>query len=111
MTPEQTDIKSAELKCTAPRITRGDIEDAIASVEYVKYVTKTGQVLRWAIINTRSGFSVTGDPSCAVSPENDREEMGKEVAYRNAEDKLWAHLAFALKEKLHDASMQAGKPE
>ena len=45
---------------TAPRVTPKDIEDNIAVVEYVKFVSASGQTLRWAVITTKSGYSVTG---------------------------------------------------
>lgn len=85
---------------TAPRVTPRDIEDNITHVEYVRWVTLSGQVLRWAVLTTRSGYAVTGRPSVAVSPENDNEEIGEKVAYENAINELWPLMGYALKEKL-----------
>ena len=85
---------------TAPRVTRDDMIANIAHTEIVKHVSVTGQVLRWAIITTKTGFAVTGKPSCAVSSENDDEAIGKQIALTNAEDELWPLMGYALKEKL-----------
>ena len=41
----------------------------------------TGQVLRWAVLTTRNGFAVTGRPSVAVSPQNDRAEIGGQTYF------------------------------
>lgn len=84
----------------APRVSIEDVEANIVHVEYVRHDTHGGQVLRWAVITTRSGFAVTGRPSAAVSPENDRRLLGEALALKNARDELWAHMAYALKEKL-----------
>ncbi|PQH12741.1 Gp49 family protein [Raoultella ornithinolytica] len=85
---------------TAPRVTRDDMIANIAHTEIVKHVSVTGQVLRWALITTKNGFTVTGKPSCAVSSENDDEAIGKQIALTNAEDELWPLMGYALKEKL-----------
>lgn len=93
-----------------PRVTEAQLEDNIESVEYVTHVTKTGQVLRWAILNTRSGFSVQGRASASVCKENDDEVIGKRIAFENAKGELWALMGYALKEKLYEESRKADKP-
>ena len=85
---------------TAPRVTPRDVKDNIAHVEYVRHVAPSGQVLRWAVLTTRSGYAVAGRPSVAVSPENDNQEIGEKVAYENAINELWPLMGYALKERL-----------
>ena len=85
---------------TAPRVTLSQIEDAIKSIEIVKHVSASGQVLRWAVLNMRNGFAVTGRPSCSVSPENDDAELGKKIATDNAISEAWALLGYELKSRL-----------
>lgn len=85
----------------APRVTKADIEANIAHVEYVRFVTHSGQVLRWAVITLRNGFSVTGRPSAAVCPENDNVAIGEKVAYDNAYAEVWPLMGYALKDRLH----------
>jgi hypothetical protein len=85
---------------TAPRVTPADIVANIRGIEYVKHVSAGGQILRWAVITTTSGYAVVGHPSVAVSPENDDEETGKRVAVENSRNALWPLMGYALKEKL-----------
>lgn len=85
---------------TAPRVTPQDLDANIRHIDIVKYVGPRGQVLRWAIIETASGFLVPGQPSAAVSPENDDEEIGVKVAVDNARNELWPLMGYALKERL-----------
>lgn len=85
----------------APRITKADIDANIVHTEIVRHVTHSGQVLRWAILTTRSGFAVTGRPSAAVSPENDDVSIGERVAIDNARNELWPLMGYALRERLH----------
>lgn len=85
---------------TAPRVTPADFEANIVDTEIVKHVSRSGQVLRWAIITTASGFAVTGRPSASVSSENDDEETGVQVATANARNELWPLMGYALREKL-----------
>lgn len=86
----------------APRVRPADIEANIKSVEYVSHVSAGGQVLRWAVITTLSGYAVTGRPSVAVSPENDNVEIGRRVALENARNELWPLMGYALKQQLHE---------
>lgn len=85
----------------APRVTEEDLQANIQVVEYVKHVSPSGQVLRWAVITVANGHAVTGDPSAAVSPENDNQEIGEKIAFENAKHKLWQIMGYALKEHLY----------
>lgn len=84
----------------APRVTPEDLKANIVDVEYVKHISHGRKVLRWAVITTKSGFAVTGDPSVSVSPENDREEIGQKVAYDNAVHKLWGLMGYELSQRI-----------
>lgn len=92
-------VKSKGL--AAPRVTLLELNDNIADVEIVKHVSKSGQVLRWAVLTTLCGFSATGKPSVSVSPENDNAEIGEAVAIGNARDELWPLMGYHLKMQLH----------
>lgn len=85
---------------TAPRVTLSQIEDAIKSIDIVTHVSASGQILRWAVLNMRNGFAITGRPSCSVSPENDDAELGKKIATDNAISEAWALLGYELKSRL-----------
>ena len=85
---------------TAPRITPADLDDNIADTEIVKHVTKSGKVLRWAVLTTRNGYAVVGKPSASVSAENDNAEIGEKVANDNARGELWPLMGYELQSKL-----------
>jgi hypothetical protein len=89
---------------TAPRVTQADFDANIISSEIVKHVSPSGQILRWAVITTASGFAVTGDPSAAVSAENDDASIGERIAIDNARNKLWPMMGYELKQRLHEVS-------
>lgn len=84
----------------APRTTLADLEANIVHAEIVKHVAPSGQILRWAVITTRSGYAVTGRHSAAVSAENDRAELGERLAIDNARSELWALMSYALRDQI-----------
>jgi hypothetical protein len=90
---------------TAPRVTLDDLMANIHHVETIKHVTQSGQVLRWSVLVTQSGFAVAGKPSVAVSPENDDAEIGEQVAFENSRNELWPLMGYALKQDLHDLGL------
>lgn len=98
----EKDIQAKGL--TAPRITPGDLAANVSDVEIVKHVTKSGKVLRWAVITTRSGFAVVGKPSAAVSVENDNAEIGERIAYENSREELWPLMGYELQCRLASAA-------
>lgn len=101
MTPDQTTESEIQGKgLIAPRVTLNDLEANIADVEIVKHVSKSGQVLRWAIITARNGFAVVGKPSCSISPENDNAAIGERLALDNARSELWPLMGYQLRTRL-----------
>lgn len=84
-----------------PRVTQEQLKANVKHVEYLVHLTHGGQVLRWAILTTQSGFAVTGRPSVAVHPENDDPEIGMQVAYDNALQELWPLMGYELKARLY----------
>lgn len=94
----EQEIKAKGL--TAPRVTPEALNNNIVDVEVVKHVSFGGQILRWAFITTKNGYAVVGNPSVAVSPENDDEEIGRKVAFENSKNALWPLMGYALKESL-----------
>ena len=102
MTDDEVERESIEKGLDAPRVTKDDLEANIADTEIICHQSKGGQILRWAIITTQSGYAVVGRPSVAVSPENDDAEMGEKIALANARNELWPLMGYALKQRLHD---------
>ena len=56
-------------------------------------------LLIFCVLVLRNGFTVTGESACA-SPENFDAELGRKIARKNAIDKVWPLMGYALKEKL-----------
>ena len=97
----ENEIKAKGL--TAPRVTLDDLNSNIVHTEIVKHVSHSGQVLRWAVLTLKNGYSVDGVPSCSASPENDNQEIGEKIAIENARRNVWPLMGYALKEKLAGA--------
>jgi hypothetical protein len=87
-----------------PRVTPADIEANIAAVEIVTHISVSGQVLRWAVITTQSGYSAAGRPSVSASSANDNEAIGVRVATENTRNELWPLMGYELKQRLHNAA-------
>lgn len=85
---------------TAPRVKPEDLDANIVDTEIVKHVSKSGQILRWAVLTTRNGYAVAGKPSCSVSSANDNAEIGESAAIANAKNELWPLMGYELRSKL-----------
>lgn len=102
---------------TAPRVTPGDVEAAIASEHYFTALNGvTGRrhtsgdamvfpdrvqlgLLTFCVLVLANGFTVTGESACA-SPENFDEAIGRKIARENAVNKIWPLLGFRLRDAL-----------
>lgn len=91
---------------TASRVTSSYLDAAIDSVDVVKHITPSGSVLRWAVLNLKNGFSVTGKPSAVVSDTGDNGEIGRQVAIDNARNELRAYLGFRLTEQVYALELE-----
>ncbi len=101
MSDQQLEQAIMDKGLTAPRVSLADLNANIVDTEIVKHATKSGKILRWAVLTCANGFAVTGKPSAAVSAENDNEEIGIQIAIENAREELWALMGYALAEKLN----------
>ena len=59
-------------------------------------------LLTFCVLVLRNGFTVTGESACA-SPENFNEEIGRKIARKNAEQKIWPLMGYELKQRLQDS--------
>lgn len=107
---------------TAPRITPADIEANIAGEYYFTALQGTRMVvldgvvdgeffnpthklnpalglLTFCVLVLKNGFTVTGESACA-SPENFDADLGRKIARRNAEAKIWPLMGYELKCRL-----------
>lgn len=81
---------------TAPRITPQDLDDTINEEAYYVFPDSTVTI---CLLTLKNGFTVIGESACA-SPENFDEQIGREVAFKDARNKLWPLLGFLLKDRL-----------
>ena len=84
---------------TAPRIRPQDLDDAIDPNVAVQYHVFPGSKSTVCEITLKNGFTVRGE-AAVVDPTNFDEEIGRTVAFKDARNKLWPLLGFALKERL-----------
>ena len=92
MNDATTEEKIQAAGLTAPRLTPGDIDEAIAKEQFHVF---DGTCL------TVCCLTVTGESACA-SPENFNEKIGRDIAYDDARQKIWALEGYLLKQTLYD---------
>lgn len=97
---------------TAPRVTPDDLKEVIADEFYftgsdgvygadatrLQYSLAL-DTLTFCVLVLKNGFTVTGESACA-SPENFDAELGRKIARRNAEAKIWPLLGYEPRTKL-----------
>lgn len=89
---------------TAPRVTRENIEAAIARVDYHVLPgneASPGERVTICQITLKNGFDVRGESAC-VDPRNFDREIGKHYAHEDAFKKLWPFFGFLLAEQLSE---------
>jgi hypothetical protein len=84
------------------KVTVASIDARIDSVSYHHLPYSTITVCCIRMVN---GFTVTGESAC-VDPAAFNKELGEEIAYDNAFDKLWALEGYLLVERLYQQSIQ-----
>lgn len=105
-TSDETEVEAQIVRAgaTAPRITPEHID---AQIKEVYFFTSAQAVagspysnsmafLTFCVLVLQNGFTVTGESACA-SPENYREQIGRDIAYRNARDKISALEGYQLR--------------
>tara|TARA_R110002096_G_scaffold6740_1_gene30678 strand:+ start:52 stop:351 length:300 start_codon:yes stop_codon:yes gene_type:complete len=80
----------------APRLTPDLIDDVIVMTDYHLF---SGTCFTVCLLTLKNGFNVVGESAC-VSPENFDQEIGRNVAYNDARDKIWLLEGYLLKERL-----------
>ena len=100
ITQTNEDILEARLQQTAqaPRLTPNYIDSLIQTVRYHVFPGTTTTV---CCIELPNGFTVTGDSACA-SPANFNAQVGREIAYRNAREKIWELEGYLLRQRMFE---------
>jgi len=65
-------------------------------------------LLTFCVLVLKNGFTVTGESACA-SPENFDAEIGRKIARRNAEAKIWPLMGYELRSKLASGTYTASR--
>jgi len=86
---------------TAPRLTPADIDAAIKKADYYVF---PGTTLTVCCLTLRNGFTVTGE-SAAASPTNFDEQIGRDIAFKNARERIWMFEGYRLRQKLHEGKI------
>lgn len=89
----------------APRLTPEGIN---AVIKHENYFVFPGTTLTVCALELENGFIVTGE-SAAASKENFNADIGREIAFRNARDKIWALEGYLLRQRLHDREQLTGE--
>lgn len=84
----------------APRLTPDLIDGCIVDEDYYVFPNTTVTVCCLTLSN---GYNVTGE-SAAASPENFDESIGRQIARRNARDKIWSLEGYLLKQRLSEGT-------
>jgi hypothetical protein len=112
---------------TAPRITSAHIDSLIIDrLFFTAYEASIGQdvspqerplvamqahgLLTFCVLTLRNGFTVTGESACA-SPENFDAGIGRDIAFKNAREKVWLLEGYLLRERLFQMTQTAQLPE
>lgn len=86
---------NAELeKCPAERVTEDYIQGRLAGRP--KFIRTEG-TLTICVLTVDNGFQVTGESACVKGP-NFKQEIGEDIAYKNAFNKLYGFFGFLLAE-------------
>lgn len=136
LTDDQIEAEIVAAGKTAPRVTPGEINAAIASEFYftalqgarmaaIDAVDDAGgaapmaaatplhpelALITFCVLILRNGFKVIGD-SAPVSSQNFDAEMGRKIARQNALEKIWALEGYLLKERLYQLTQPMQSPE
>lgn len=106
---------------TAARVTPEDLANNIDSEHYftaaegvmgeetfnerpISNVQEPLFLLTFCVLILKNGFTVTGESSC-VSPKNFDANIGRSIARQNAVQKIWPLMGYALREQLHQESL------
>lgn len=102
---QELEYKIQEKGLNAPRLTPAHIDSVIKNISYYIVPNTTTTICSLELMN---GFVVNGE-SAAVSKENFNKQIGREVAYNNARDKIWQLEGYLLKQKLFEREQIAKK--
>ncbi len=100
-TREYTKADPRQIEGGGPRILPADVEAAIKTTKFLVEGTLT-----ICVLELQNGFRVTGESACA-DPANFNQAKGEELARKDACEKIWPLLGYALRDRLHNQEQRA----
>ena len=85
---------------TAPRVTPDDLDQMMDAAQ-IQYHVFPGTTVTVCCAVLNNGYALVGT-AAAASPENFDEAIGREVAWKDARNQLWALLGFRLRDHLSE---------
>lgn len=82
----------------APRLTPESIDAVIAQSTYTSLPSRKVMICE---ITLKNGFTVRGESAC-VSPENFDIEIGQQISFNNARNKIWELEGYLLQQRLFE---------
>lgn len=82
-------------------LTKEKLEGEIAHVEYHRF----GATGTFCVITLVNGYTVTGESGC-IDPNNFHKDIGEEIAYTNAFEKLWGILGYFEKQRWYEETQR-----
>ncbi|MDR5867935.1 Gp49 family protein [Halomonas koreensis] len=96
---QQVEQQIRDRGLTAPRVTPDTLDEKIQGEDYHVF---PGTTVTVCLLHLENGFTVTGESACA-SRENFDPELGRQIARRNAREKIWMLEGYLLRERLHSS--------
>ena len=102
---EKGDVdKTGELKCFRLK-NKLNVEDIERKIKDVKYTILEDGKTTICNIYLENGFTVRGESAC-VDISNFNKEIGEEIAFKNAKEKIWLLEGYLLQEKLYQYKLR-----
>ena len=98
MSEQKIEKQIQDAGLTAPRLRPEDIDKVIVSATYTQLPSGKVMVCELTLIN---GYTVRGESAC-VSHENFNVQIGEEISFKNAREKVWELEGYLLQQRLHD---------
>lgn len=99
MSEAKLEERLKELGLDAPRLSPALIDKRVGNVQFHVFPGTTTTV---CCVSLTNGFTVIGK-SASVSVDNFNEEIGREVAFKDARDKIWELEGYLLRQTLHES--------
>jgi len=96
--------KTGELKCFKLR-NKLNLEFIESKIKDKKFIILEDGRTTICNLYLENGFTVRGESAC-VDPVNFNKEIGEEIAFLNAKEKIWLLEGYLLQEKLYQSKMR-----